>query len=90
MDRRALPLSTVTLVFGVLSLPLAFIGQLCVPALVMAVLAIAFHLAGRRMARRNIYGAGSMKRSRTGFRLALAGGVCALAMWLGWATGVLP
>ena len=89
MDQRALPLSMVTLVFGVLSIPLAFARQLCAPALIMGVLAIAFHLAGRSMQRKKAYSPGSIKRSAWGFKLALAGSVCALAMWVLWATGVL-
>lgn len=89
MEGRTLPLSTVTLVFGACSIPLAFMRQLCVPALIMAVLAIAFHLWGRRKARRNTFSRGSMKRSRAGLGLALLGGCAALAMWLLWATGAL-
>ena len=82
-------MSMVTLVFGVLSIPLAFMRQLCVPALIMVVLAIAFHLAGRSMQRKKSYTSGSLKRSAWGFKLALVGSACALAMWLLWATGAL-
>lgn len=89
MEQRSLPLSLVTLVFGALSIPLAFARQLCVPALIMGVLAIIFHLLGRRMQRRKKYTAGSINRSKWGFRLALLGSLSALAMWVLWATGVL-
>lgn len=86
---RNLPLSMVTLVFGVLSIPLAFARQLCVPALIMGVLAIAFHLVGRNRQRSGAFTGASVKRSLLGFRLALAGSGCALLMWVLWATGVL-
>ncbi|MGB3869735.1 MAG: hypothetical protein WBG34_08890 [Flavobacteriales bacterium] len=89
MKQRSLPLSMVTLVFGVLSIPLAFARQLCVPALIMGVLAILFHLLGRGMQRRMKYPADSINRSKWGFRLALVGSVCALVMWVLWGTGVL-
>lgn len=48
--QRDLPLSMVTLVFGVLSIPLAFARHLCVPATIMGLLAIGFHLWGARAA----------------------------------------
>ncbi|MBP8823605.1 MAG: hypothetical protein KBH07_08180 [Flavobacteriales bacterium] len=89
MNERKLPLSMVTLVFGVLSVPLAFARQLCVPALVMALLAIAFFLAGRRLQRSASFTAASRRHSLLGFRLALAGSGCALLMWVLWATNVL-
>lgn len=88
-DQRSLPLSMVTFVFGVLSIPLAFARQLCVPALIMGVLAIAFHLMGRSMQRKKAYSPGSIKRSTLGSKLALVGSVCALTMWVLWATGTL-
>lgn len=86
---RKLPLSRVTLVFGVLGIPLAFARQLCVPALIMGLLAIAFHLAGRRMQRNASFTAASIRHSRLGFLAALAGSGCALLMWVLWATGIL-
>lgn len=89
MKQRPLPLNIVTLVFGVLSIPLAFARQLCVPAVIMGVLAIAFHLVGRGMQRRKQYGPNSIKRSKLGFWLAMVGSGCALAMWVLWATGAL-
>ena len=88
-DQRSLPLSMVTLVFGVLSITLAFARQLCAPALIMCVLAIAFHLVGRSMQRKKVYSPGSIKRSTLGSKLALVGSVCALTMWVLWATGTL-
>lgn len=88
--RRDLPLSMVTLVFGVLSIPLAFLRHLCVPALIMGVLAMAFHGWGRwRAVRGGAYTPKSLVRSRWGLRLAALGTVCALVMWVLWWTGVL-
>lgn len=89
MGTRRLPLSTVTLVFGLLSIPLAFLRQLCVPALIMGLLALLFRAMGLIMQRRHSYAEASIKRSQWGSRMALVGGACALAMWLLWATGVL-
>lgn len=87
---RNLPLSTVTLVFGALGIPLAFLRQLCVPALIMALLAIAFHFLGRRLiAKGGAYGPGSIRRSVWGARLAAVAGASAVLMWVLWGTGVL-
>ncbi|MBL7963459.1 MAG: hypothetical protein JNM31_06405 [Flavobacteriales bacterium] len=87
---RDLPLSTVTLVFGVLSIPLAFLAQLCVPALIMALLALAFHAWGRkRSARKGGYTAVSLTRSQKGYRLALVGACLSTLMWILWASNVL-
>ena len=88
-EERDLPLSMVTLVFGILSIPLAFARQLCVPALIMGVLAIGFHLWGRRKQKARSYTAGSLKRSSLGSKLAAVGSVCALTMWILWATNAL-
>lgn len=88
-DQRSLPLSMVTLVFGVLSIPLAFARQLCAPALIMGMLAIGFYLVGRSMQRKKVHSPVSIKRSALGFKLALVGSVCALAMWVLWGTGAL-
>lgn len=85
--QRDLPLSMVTLVFGVLSIPLAFARHLCVPATIMGLLAIGFHLWGRT--RGSGYAQASLRRSLWGFRLALAGTACAVAMWVLWWTNVL-
>ena len=89
MQQRDLPLSMVTLVFGILSIPLAFARQLCVPALIMGVLAIAFHFWGRRKRKAGGYSSGSVKRSSLGLKLAVAGSICALTMWVLWATNAL-
>ncbi len=89
MDQRRLPLSQVTLAFGALSIPLAFARQLCVPATIMGVLAIGFHFWGRWKQKKNSYSTKSVKWSKLGFRLALLGTACALAMWVLWATNVL-
>lgn len=90
MDGRKLPLSVVTLVFGALSIPLAFARHLCVPATIMALLAIAFNIWGRWMLKRGRgYSARSLRRSALGFKFALAGAACGLTMWTLWASNVL-
>ena len=89
MEQRDLPLSMVTLIFSVLCIPLAFALQLCVPALIMAVLAIGFHLWGRRKQKAGAYSVGSLKRSSLRFKLAVVGSVCAITMWVLWATNAL-
>ena len=69
MTNRRLPLSQVTLVFGMLSIPMAFARHLCVPATIMAVLAIAFHLWGRWMeGRGNGYSESSLRWSSLGLK----------------------
>lgn len=90
MDSRKLPLSLVTLVFGVLSIPLAFARHLCVPATIIALLAIVFNGWGRWMLKRGRgYSAKSIHRSTLGFKLAVVGAVCGITMWVLWATNVL-
>ncbi len=90
MDSRKLPLSQVTLAFGALSIPLAFVRHLCVPATIMALLALAFHSWGNWMIKRGHgYSAKSIRRSAFGFKLALVGAACGIAMWVLWATNVL-
>jgi hypothetical protein len=89
MKPERLPWAMETLVLGLLSIPLAFARQLCVPALLMAVLAMGLHLLGRRKQRKRSCSPRDVKRSLLGFRLALAGAALSLAMWLLWSTGVL-
>ena len=84
-----LPLSEVTLVFGVSSIPLAFLRQLCVPATIVGLLAITFHFWGRAALRKRTFSESSVKRSAWGFKCALLGTVCAVTMWVLWATNVL-
>ncbi len=87
----ALPLSVVTLIFGVLSVPLAFLRHLVSLAVVLAVLAIAFGLLGRWLQRKHIgrYSATSIRNGVIGFRAGLAGLACAVVMWVLWATNAL-
>jgi uncharacterized membrane protein len=89
MSDHRLPLSQVTLVFGMLSIPLAFVGHLCVPATIMGVLAIAFHFWGRRKRAKNSYSEQSIKWSALGYKLALVGTLAGITMWVLWATNVL-
>jgi hypothetical protein len=90
-QEKRLPLSSVTLVFGVLSIPLAFAGHLCSLAAVLGAYGTAFGLWGRWMAARHMlrYTEQSVKRARLGLRLALFGTGCALVMWALWASSVL-
>ncbi|MCB0763144.1 MAG: hypothetical protein R2815_10630 [Flavobacteriales bacterium] len=93
MDKapKDLPLSMVTLVFGVLSIPLAFARHLVSLAVVVGVLAILFGMWGTRARKRHMlrYTLPSIKRSRIGMGLAMAGTTCALVMWVLWATNAL-
>lgn len=90
MDARRLPLSQVTLAFGMLSIPLAFARHLCVPATVMGLLAILFNLWGRWMLKRGKgYSPKSLRHSTLGFKLALVGTASAITMWVLWWTNVL-
>lgn len=87
----ALPLSKVTLIFGVLSVPLAFLRHLVSLAVVLAVLAIAFGLLGRWLHRRHTgrYSPASTRYSTLGLRAGTIGLACALVMWWLWAGNVL-
>lgn len=90
MEPRPAPLAQVTLVFGALSIPLAFLRHLCTLAVVVGVLAIAFNLWTRwRMRRGAVYGEAGLRRSFLGFKLACVGTALALVMWVLWATNVL-
>jgi tetrahydromethanopterin S-methyltransferase subunit C len=85
-----LPLSMVTLIFGCLSIPLAFLRHLCSLAVVLGLLAIAFYLWGRWKVRKsNTYSAESVRHSRIGGYSAMGGTLAAITMWVLWATNVL-
>jgi hypothetical protein len=86
-----LPFSTVVLVFGALSIPLAFAAHLCSLAVVLSLYAIGFGLWGQRRARRHLlrYSTKSTARARLGTRLGLVGGACGTLMWVLWASNVL-
>jgi hypothetical protein len=88
---RNLPLSTVTFVFGMLSLPLAFARHLVSLALVLGLLALLFGSAGMLLhARRpGTYTAAAVNRARWGSGLALLGTVAAVVMWYLWARNLL-
>lgn len=90
-EEKYLPLSTVSLVFGVLSIPLAFAGHLCSLAVVLGALAIAFGGWGTHRAKRHLlrYTVKSAGRARQGLRLGIIGTVCAVIMWVLWATNTL-
>lgn len=88
---KNLPLSLVCLVFGVLSIPLAFAGHLVSLAVVLGVLAAGFGFWGKRKAEKHLlrYTAVSIKRAQRGFRFGLIGTGCAIVMWVLWASNVL-
>ncbi len=88
---RRLPLSTVTLVFGVLSIPLAFLRHLCSLAVVLAGLALLFSLAGHYLKKRHgaKYSRSSIRNSRAGLYTGAVGMLAGIVMWLLWAGNVL-
>ncbi len=90
-SEKPLPLSTVALVFGGLSIPLAFAGHLCSLALVLGLYGLAFGLWGRWKARKHLirYTARSVKRAQLAWRMSLAGIICSAVMWALWASNVL-
>ncbi|HMC96872.1 MAG TPA: hypothetical protein VKG92_04425 [Flavobacteriales bacterium] len=91
LDEKDLPLSRVGLIFGVLSIPLAFAGHLVSLAVVVGVLAIGFGSWGKWKAEKHLlrYTAVSVARAKRGFRFGLIGTACALVMWVLWASNVL-
>jgi len=88
---KDLPLSRVVLIFGALSIPLAFLGHLVSLAVVLATLSIAFGLWGGQQAERHLlrYTPTSVQRAKRGTRLGMAGMACAVVMWVLWRTNVL-
>ena len=88
---QRLPLSTITLIFGSLSIPLAFLRHLCSLAVVLGVLAIVFSIWGSfRVKRRpQHYSIGSVRNMRWGGRLAVVGTIAAIVMWILWAKNLL-
>lgn len=90
-EEKNLPLSTVALVFGGLSIPLAFTRHLCSLAVVLGVYAMLFGFWGQRRAARHLlrYTSRSVKRAKLGARSAVIGTACAILMWILWATNWL-
>lgn len=86
---RHLPLSMITLVFGVLSILLAFAVHLVSLATVLALLAVTFGAWGRTRAKGRSYSQMSLVRSRWGLRAGLIGLACSVAMWCLWAGNIL-
>lgn len=86
---RDLPLSMVTFLFGMASIPLSVLRHLVSLAVVLAVLAMAFHWWGRRKAGKESYTAASLKRSTIGGKAAMVGGALAVVLWVLWRTNVL-
>ncbi len=90
-EEKNLPLSMVSLVFGGLSIPLAFARHLVSLALVLGVLALVFGLWGDRQQAKHLlrYTVASAKRAKLGLKLGAAGVLCSLVMWILWATNAL-
>ncbi len=86
---RDLPLSMVTFLFGLASVPMSVTRHLVSLSLVLALLALAFRWWGRRRAVLVDYAPASVQRSEKGGRAAVVGAVLAVVMWALWRTNVL-
>lgn len=86
---RNLPFSVVTMIFGTLSVPLAFVRHLVSLALVLAVLAVVLALFGKWLSRKRTYAAVALKRSRIGLLCGIVGSACSILMWWLWASNIL-
>jgi hypothetical protein len=91
LEPKRLPLSTVTLVFGVLSVPLAFTRHLCSLAFVLGILGLAFAVwgKGRQGHPMRRYTDISVRNSSIGFRAAAVGTACSVIMWVLYATNAI-
>ncbi len=89
--QRPIPLNIVTLIFGVLSIPLAFLRHLCSLAVVLSFLAIAFALWGKWYSgkRPDRFSTTSLKRMRIGGYAGTIGLLAGIVMWILWATNYL-
>jgi hypothetical protein len=90
-EEHNLPLSTVAMVFGALSIPLAFAVHLVSLALVLGLLALGFGLWGDRTQARHLlrYTPTSVNRARKGWKMGAIGTGCSLLMWMLWASNAL-
>ncbi|TXI77300.1 MAG: hypothetical protein E6Q44_13855 [Flavobacteriales bacterium] len=90
-EEKNLPLSQVSLVFGGLSIALAFVRHLVSLALVLSVLSLAFGLWGQRKQARHLlrYTKASVQRGGLGVKLGAVGLLCSLMMWGLWASNAL-
>ncbi|MBK7946202.1 MAG: hypothetical protein IPJ85_13265 [Flavobacteriales bacterium] len=88
---KRMPLSTVALVFGGISIPLAFAGHLCSLAAVFGFYGIGIGFWCRWKASKHFlrYTPGSVRRARIGLVLSAIGTGCALLMWALWASNLL-
>ncbi|MCB0791785.1 MAG: hypothetical protein H6595_11980 [Flavobacteriales bacterium] len=92
MDERPLPLSRAAEVLGILSVPLAFLAQLVVPAAIMALLAVFVALWGRGRYHREPmrYAKASWTRMRRGLWAGTIGLVTCTVLWVLYGMGLLP
>ncbi|MBL7955670.1 MAG: hypothetical protein JNJ91_11555 [Flavobacteriales bacterium] len=90
-EERNLPLSTVAMVFGGLSIPLAFAIHLVSLAFVLGVLALAFGLWGDRTRSAHLlrYTQASVGRARKGWKMGAIGMGCSVVMWILWSSNAL-
>ncbi|MEO8069555.1 MAG: hypothetical protein ABI599_17795 [Flavobacteriales bacterium] len=77
------------MIFGILSVPLAFARHLVSLALVLALLTILLALFGKWLAGKRAYGALGLKRSRIGLLCGMVGAACSVLMWWLWASNIL-
>lgn len=88
---RAVPFSWECLIFGVLSIPLAFARHLVSLAVVLAFLGLVLGLYGRwRSTRSGEWSQVSRRRVAYGIPLAGAGLLLGIVIWVLWSKGVLP
>ena len=90
-EERNLPLSTAALVLGALSIPLAFARHLCSLAVVLGVYAMLMGFWGQGRGAKHLlrYTPRSVQRARWGARMAVAGTLFGLLMWLLYASNWL-
>lgn len=84
--------SWAALLLGIASIPLAFLGPLVVPALLMALAALLMGAWGKGRYQRDpvILSKRGFMRVVWAFRAGIAGTIASLTMWLLYAYGVLP
>lgn len=91
-EQRSLPFHVATLLFGALSLPLAFARHLVSLAVVLALWGIVLGIAGRALVRRQPerYRPATVLRGLWGLRLAVIGLLLSVVVWILWMRGILP
>ena len=90
-EEQNLPFSLAALVFGALSIPLAFARHLVSLALVLGILALVLGYWGKYRNGRHLlrYTPKSAKRAGLAFKLGMIGSLSAMVMWFLWASNAL-